>query len=41
MIVDEIGHLPLIREECNLFFQFVFSRYENRTTIYTSNKSFS
>jgi DNA replication protein DnaC len=41
MIVDEIGYLPLTREESNLFFQFVSSRYENRATIFTSNKSFS
>ncbi len=41
MIVDEIGYLPLTREEPNLFFQFASSRYEKRSTIYTSNKSFS
>ena len=41
IIVDEIGYLPLTREESNLFFQFVSSRYEKRSTIYTSNKSFS
>ena len=41
MIVDEIGNLPLTMEESNLFFQFVSSRYEKRSTIYTSNKSFS
>jgi DNA replication protein len=41
MIVDEIGYLPLTREESNLFFQFVSSRYEKRSTIYTGNKSFS
>ena len=41
MIVDEIGYLPLTRKESNLFFQFVSSRYEKRSTIYTSNKSFS
>ena len=41
MIVDEIGYLPLTREESNLFFQFVSSRYEKHSTIYTSNKSFS
>ena len=41
MIVDEIGYLPLSREESNLLFQFVSSRYEKRSTIYTSNKSFS
>ena len=41
MIVDEIGYLPLTREESNLFFQFVSSRYEKRSTIYTSSKLFS
>ena len=41
MIVDKIGYLPLTREESNLFFQFVSSRYEKRSTIYTSNKGFS
>ena len=41
MIVDEIGYLPLTGEESNLFFQFVSSRYEKHSTIYTSNKSFS
>ena len=29
MIVDEIGYLPLSREESNLFFQFVSSRYDS------------
>jgi len=38
MIVDEIGYLPLTREEPNLFFQFVSSRYEKRSTIYTSKQ---
>ena len=41
MIVDKIGYLPLTREESNVFFQFVSSRYEKHSTIYTSNKSFS
>ena len=41
IIVDEIRYLPLMREESNLFFQFVSSRYEKHSTIYTSNKSFS
>ena len=31
----------MTREESNLFFQLVSSRYEKRSTIYTSNKSFS
>lgn len=41
MIVDETGYLPLTREESNLLFQFVSSRYEKRSTLYTSNKEFS
>ncbi len=41
MIVDEIGYLPLDREESNLFFQFVSRRYETASTVYTSNKRFS
>ena len=42
-IADEIGYLPLSnpREESNLFIQFVSTRYEHRSSIYTSNKSFS
>jgi DNA replication protein DnaC len=41
MIVDELGYLPLNKEESNLLFQFISSRYEKRSTIFTSNKSFS
>ena len=41
MIVDEIGYLPLNREESNLLFQLVSYRYEKTSTIFTSNKSFS
>ncbi|MGC8497097.1 MAG: ATP-binding protein [Thermoplasmata archaeon] len=41
MIVDELGYLPLNKEESNLFFQFISSRYKKRSTIFTSNKSFS
>ena len=41
MIVDEIGYLPLNREESNLLFQLVSYRYEKCSTIFTSNKSFS
>jgi DNA replication protein DnaC len=41
MIVDELRYLPLNKEESNLFFQFISSRYEKRSTIFTSNKSFS
>jgi DNA replication protein DnaC len=41
MIVDEIGYLSLTREESNLFFQFVSSRFKKRSSIYTSDKSFN
>ena len=41
MIVDEIGYLPLNREESNLLFQLVSYRYEKSSTIFASNKSFS
>ena len=41
VIVDEVGYTPIDREECNLFFQFVATRYEKASTIITSNKAFS
>jgi len=40
VIVDEVGYTPINREECNLFYQFVATRYEKSSTIITSNKSF-
>lgn len=40
-IVDEIGYLPLNREESNLLFQLVSQRYERSSTIFTTNKAFS
>ncbi|MGC8630313.1 MAG: ATP-binding protein [Thermoplasmata archaeon] len=39
LIVDKI--FAKCKEESNLFFQFISSRYEKRSTIFTSNKSFS
>ncbi len=41
MIVDEIGYLPLNREESDLLFPLVSYRYEKSSSIFTSNKSFS
>lgn len=41
LIVDEVGYLPLKREETNLFFTLVARRYERGSIIITSNKSFS
>ena len=41
VIVDEVGYTPIDREECNLFFRFIATRYEKASTIITSNKAFS
>jgi DNA replication protein DnaC len=40
LIVDEIGHLPLSREQAHLFFQIVERRYERGAIILTSNLTF-
>jgi len=41
VVVDEVGYMPVNRQEAHLFFQFVSNRYERASTIVTSNKSFS
>jgi DNA replication protein DnaC len=41
VVIDEVGYMPINREEAHLFFQFVSNRYERASTIITSNKSFS
>ena len=40
LVIDEIGYLPLTREEASLFFRLIVRRYERASTIVTSNKSF-
>lgn len=40
IIIDEIGYLPITEEGANLFFQFIDSRYENRSIVLTSNRRF-
>lgn len=40
LIIDEIGYLPLGREQANLFFQVVAKRYEKGAMILTSNLTF-
>jgi DNA replication protein DnaC len=40
LIVDEIGYLPLGREEANLFFQVIAKRYEKGAVVVTSNLPF-
>lgn len=41
LIIDEIGFLPIDREESNMFFQLINRRYEKTSTIITTNKEFS
>lgn len=40
LILDEIGYLPLHKEQADLFFQIVAKRYEQGSIILTSNLSF-
>lgn len=40
LIVDEIGYLPMDREQANLFFQVIAKRYERGSVILTSNLTF-
>ena len=40
LIIDEIGYLPLMGDQANLFFQVVAERYERGSVILTSNLSF-
>ena len=37
MIIDEIGYLPITKEEANMFFQLIAKRYETKSTIITVN----
>jgi DNA replication protein DnaC len=40
LIIDEIGYLPMTREQANLFFQVIAQRYERGSLIVTSNLPF-
>lgn len=40
LIIDEIGYLPLQRNQASLFFQVIAKRYERGSIILTSNLSF-
>ena len=40
LIIDEVGYLPLTRDEAILFFRLITRRYEKASTILTSIKSF-
>ena len=41
LIIDEIGYLPLDKQGANLFFQLIAKRYEQKSTIITTNQPFS
>lgn len=38
VIIDELGYLPITREEANLFFQLISALHEQASLIITSNK---
>lgn len=40
LVLDEMGYLPLSREDASLFFRLLARRYERGSLIVTSNKSF-
>lgn len=40
LLLDEIGYLPLSRDEASLFFRLVVRRYERASLVVTSTKSF-
>lgn len=41
LVIDELGYLPLTKEQTGLFFQIVSKRYERSSLILTSNKPFN
>lgn len=41
LIIDEIGYLPIDKEDSKLFFQLIDMRYEKKSTILTTNINFS
>ena len=41
LIIDEIGFLPIKKEDASLLFQLISKRYETKSTIITTNISFS
>lgn len=41
LIVDELGYLPIDKEDSNLFFQLIDMRYEKKSTILTTNINFN
>lgn len=40
LLIDEIGYLPMTRDDANLFFQVIAKRYEKGSIVLTSNLPF-
>ena len=40
LIIDELGYMPVTREQANLLFQLISMRYEKGSIILTSNYNF-
>lgn len=41
LIIDELGYLPIDKDDSKLFFQLIDLRYENKSTIITTNINFN
>ena len=41
LIIDELGYLPIDKEDSKLFFQLIDKRYEKKSTIITTYINFS
>lgn len=41
LVIDEMGYLPIEKEDSNLFFQLIDQRYEKKSTILTTNINFN
>lgn len=41
LIIDELGYLPITKDDAKLFFQLIDRRYERNSTIITTNINFS
>jgi len=40
VVIDEVGFMPISKTEAHLLFSFITARYEEKSLIITSNKSF-
>lgn len=41
LIIDEMGYLPIDKDDSNMFFQLIDKRYETKSTIITTNINFN